>query len=613
MADNNQSVEVVTQVVQENGEAPTTQSKVSAGLDGGISTKDRRRKPKKQRFLRGMLIYVAIFLLVIGAFVAVAWRYAEMWETHRAEYFMDGLVLSSDRADWQQMLRRHLPDTYPEYEDGSALAYDILSPALSVGKVSYIKLPFTTSPTYTLFSDGVPFATMTLRDVSGGAFGLSDWEIDSMVFYREYFTTVDFPTLNVTVPEGAVLCVNGVEIRDRETEAVAYPAISVFEAGTEGLAKCTKYTFDDIYFSPRLSATLDGVELQLVSDGGDYYFLYPKSATHTLKLTAPVGIDVYVGGVRLDESVASREEIDGELGELDDGGTGTLPRLSVWTIDGLFGDVEVYGEVSGKAVAIKSASDGEYVFETPEDCKYTVTVILPSGAELYINGTLISPDRKVTGGASAEELALGFTALGKYEVSELGVVDGAVPQFDKYVINGYLALPNIEAKMNGESIEMAGMSVNAYSVRCDFDFAVGDKFDEARAAQAADFTRKYLEYICDGGAWLDPANKENFEANYAALKAAMVEGTSGYVGVMESYRDVNKMPKYDSFTLDSSESDKYVIYSDKSQSCRVSFKLTRTRTEGGVTVSDTLEGSMMVLLVFYENEWRVWSFIYSES
>ena len=381
------------------------------------------------------------------------------------------------------------------------------------------------------------------------------------------------------------------------------------------LAKLIKYAklkANNISNYPELSATLEGASLICEQMGeGEYFFYYPESAMHSISVTVPVGVDAYVSGIKLTEEWASRTEIDGELGALDDGGTGTLPRLSVWTVGNLFGEVEVEAKIGETEVALLSNEGGNYKFDTPAECKYTLTVILPTGAELFVNGKAIAANDKTS--ATAEDIAYGFTALGRYEVSELGVIEGGVPNFDKYTLTGYLAEPNVTAKLGGIELPLAGKSVSGYEMRCDFDYTAGDVFDAERIAAAEKFAESYLAYICGGGAWQDPANEKAFNDNYNAIKAQMIEGTAGYVGVMESYRDVNQMPKYDSFTVDSKTATDLVAYTEKSLSCRVEFSVTRTRTVEGVQQTDTLTGSISVLQVLYKGEWRVWSFVYSPA
>jgi hypothetical protein len=93
----------------------------------------------------------------------------------------------------------------------------------------------------------------------------------------------------------------------------------------------------------------------------------------------------------------------------------------------------------------------------------------------------------------------------------------------------------------------------------------------------------------------------------------MIVGTAGYVAVMESYREVNMMPKYDSLSVDSKNTCELVEYTDISLSCKVEFSVTRTRTVDGAAQTDILSGSISILQVLYQGEWRVWSFVYSNK
>lgn len=608
----------ITSMSETAGECGDVSSKIGIGLDAHFEGGARRRHPKSHRLLKGLLAYFSAALLAIGILIVVSWRFAEIREGSRAELFVDNFIAESNLSVWQQQLRLNLPKTYPQYEDASKLAYDVLSPAFELGEITYLKC-ITPSPegypVFELFSDGEHFASLVIKDTSIGLFSMGQWEIERIEFNFEYFDNVDFPEYRIILPEGALLSVNGVEIdpTHKEKYSVTYPALSIVEKG-HAVAPCDLYIFNDVYFIPELKASLDGTELMLAeSDGNEFFFYYPEDSMRVVNVIVPVGVDAYVSGILLTEEWARRVEIDGELGDLDDGGTGTLPRLSVWTVENVFGEVEVEAKIGETQVELLSNDNGTYKFATPDECKYTLTVIIPANAELFVNGKAIASDKKEEGGADAEDIAYGFTALGKYEVSELGVIEGGVPNFDKYILTGYLAEPNITAKMGDSELPLAGKILDGYNVRAEFDFSAGDTFDSDRIAAAEKFAESYLAYICGGGAWNDPSNEKTFKENYNALKAQMIEGTAGYVGVMESYRDVNMMPKYDSFNINSKDVTNLVAYTEKSLSCRVDFSVTRTRTVDGAEQTDILAGSISVLQVLYEGEWRVWSFVYSPA
>ena len=612
------SKQKINSMARTGGNRSEISSKIGIGIDAAFARGEKRRHPKANALLKALIVYFCVGFLIVSSLTVVFWRFIEINEAGKAEVFVENFIKEKDLEAWRQQLRLNLPKTYPAYENASKLAYDVLSPAFELGEITYLRRITPSAegyPVWELFSDGVRFASLVIRDASVGLFAPGEWEAVRVEFDISYFGDIDFPEYRVILPAGAELTVNGAAIDPsmKEKYTVTYPALSIAEEGHD-VAPCDIYLFNDVYFIPELSAALGGESLVCEQIGvGEWFFYYPASAMHSISVTVPVGVDAYVSGIRLTEDWASREEIDGELGQLDDGGTGTLPRLSVWTVDKLFGEVEVEAMIGDVPVALLSSEGGNYKFDTPTECKYTVTVLLPAGAELFVNGRAIPQDTRIPEGASAEDIAYGFTALGRYEVSELGVISGALPDFDKYVITGYLAEPNVTVKFKGEEIPLAGKSVTGYEVRCDFDYSAGDSFDAERIAAAEKFAESYLAYICGGGAWNDPANEKTFNDNYNSLKAQMIEGTAGYVGVMESYREVNLMPKYDSFVIGDKKTVDPVAYTDKSLSCRVEFTVTRTRTVDGVAQTDTLTGSISVLQVLYKGEWRVWSFVYEQT
>ena len=233
---------------------------------------------------------------------------------------------------------------------------------------------------------------------------------------------------------------------------------------------------------------------------------------------------------------------------------------------------------------------------------------LPAGAEATVNGKPLDATSKAAEGASAEELGTGMTFLGKFGVTELSVVPDAVPAFDKYVITGYLAMPKITAKLGDTELVEAGVRVNEYDVLWEFDYPIGEKPDEERMNSSKKFANAYIEYICDGGAWDHPENSKAFNENYEALLSSMVEGTAGFMGIMQSYGAVYKLPQSSSYKIESISVTDAITYTPSCISTQVRYTLNRTAMLNGESVTATYEGSIMVLQVLYGNEWRVWSF-----
>ena len=113
-------------------------SKIGIGLDAHFEGGERRRHPKSHGLLKGLLAYFSAALLVIGILIVVSWRFAEIREASRADLFVETYIAEKDIDGWRQQLRLSLPGFYPEYEDASKLAYDVLSPALELGDITHL-------------------------------------------------------------------------------------------------------------------------------------------------------------------------------------------------------------------------------------------------------------------------------------------------------------------------------------------------------------------------------------------------------------------------------------------------------------------------------------------
>ena len=97
----------------------------------------------------------------------------------------------------------------------------------------------------------------------------------------------------------------------------------------------------------------------------------------------------------------------------------------------------------------------------------------------------------------------------------------------------------------------------------------------------------------------------------------MIEGTAGYVGVMESYRDVFMMKHWDSYTAGEFSFGDYIRYTDSCVSCRVGTDLVTVRETAGASGEPATETErstvvMNILQVLYRGEWRVWGFTFEQ-
>ena len=630
-----------------------TARETAADADGKAKTlysdiRRRRRSPKKQRFLKGMLIYAAAFLLVTAACGVIWSRVVERIGDADPGNCAGDLLYNTDQSGWRRYLSAYYPGNCREYEEGERVAKEVLSGLLTVGKVSWLENPALAYsgetgdcgipagaqvaealPSsvrlrgYDVFSDGKLFATLVIYSSGEGFLPfLNGWNIWNIFFSTDYIFgesgTPGFPETKVYLPAGAELVLNGVASpeADRTDHGAVYFDLQPGE--TESPAY-DMLTFDRLFFAPELSASLAGESLELVRDDEAriYRFRYPGSSTHQVTVTVPAGVTVMIGDAEVTEEWAEKSSVEGELGELDDGGTGTRPILTVWKISGLFGKESVSAEIGGKQLELQSSEGGNYIFKTPPECKYTLTVTAPAGSVVKVNGRPAGEVSPVK--ADPAEIGSGGTVLGLYDVYELGSIPQALPEIDRYVLTGYLAVPEVSAELNGVRLEAADFRVTGYDIRVEFDFLPESEsaYDPARLAVARAFASDYIRYICGGGAWEDPGNTEIFNANYESILSGMIEGTAGYVGVMESYRDVFMMKHWDSYTAGEFSFGDYIRYTDSCVSCRVGTDLVTVRETAGASGEPATETErstvvMNILQVLYRGEWRVWGFTFEQ-
>lgn len=88
--------------------------------------------------------------------------------------------------------------------------------------------------------------------------------------------------------------------------------------------------------------------------------------------------------------------------------------LDVWSFNGLFFEPEITAEYAGQPLTVLSSDNGKYIFNTPDECRFALTVIVPQGAEVTVNGKKLGSAERA-GSARLPTLraakhARGFTA-----------------------------------------------------------------------------------------------------------------------------------------------------------------------------------------------------------
>ncbi len=576
----------------------------------------RRRHPKRHVFLKGMIIYSAIVVILIAVLLCIGWKYASLRDDALPERMIELMISRKDKEYWIDLLKNELPRTYPEYEDGTRLANEVLADIYDIGDLTYIKYAArddASSPTFLIISDGMPMAEITLKSSSDRLFGLGDWEIDKIDFRRSYFEAkgIAFKTYTISVFEGATLYVNGKTISaDTAEHGGTYPALSRCEMSLAADVRCDVYTLEGIYYEPNITAMLNGCELELMTAAdGTVYFEPTADMIHTVSATVPGGVTVRINGVKATEEWAELTKAEGSSGPLDENGDGSRQVLDVWTFKGLFFDPEITAEYLGTKLEVLSSDGGDYIFDTPDECRFTLTVLAPHGAEITVNGKTLTPS---TTAATNDDLEGGSTLPGLYGVGcfKLGNV---TPSFDKYTVSGFLVHPVISAVLDGVELPITSDTTYGYYITCEFDIPDTLLSDEAKQDDAVktaiksaeQFADSYFAYIACGGNMGE--NYTAFDEAYGEMLQILDKKTPAYLRLMEGYAEAYRAGAYSELET-SATATAYTYYAEGYIGIRIDYELTLSNpaktdnsenatTDGSEAATNTAQrtGSLYVL------------------
>ena len=583
-----------------------------------LRTHSKRRHPKRHIFLKGMIIYSVLMLVIIAVLACVGWKYASLRDDMLPEREIEKIIEKNDLSGWRQLLLTELPKTYPAYEDGARLAREVLADRLEVGEVTYLKYAATDrkNPVFLLLSDGIPMAEVTLRCDDERFFGVGEWDIAAVSFRQSFFESlgVEFRTVTVAAFEGSILSVNGCTIdRSSAEEGGRYPALLPCEEARSSEVPCDIYTLEGIYYEPEISATLNGSTLTvLTAADGTRYFSPGEGMTNSVSVTVPSGVTVSLNGVNTDKSWAQHSYTDGTLGALDEGGDGTPQLLEVWRVDGLFFTPEITAQYSGKPLNLLSEDNGHYVFETPDECRFTLVVLAPRGAVVTVNGRTLDSASAVPGGASLADLEGGMTLPGLYGVSGFEA-NSVVPAFDKYIVSGFLAHPTVTASLEGAELMIADDRTEGYFITAEFDIPTADVPSDSSLTSlleaATAFAENYFDYISCGGNMGN--NYAAFDESYGVMLGTLERGTPAFLRLMESYASVYRSPAYSSHEAERTAPTAITKYSENCISVEIEYSLLlKNGTDADAAAEpDKRFGTLEVLMVNKNGTWRVLSYI----
>ncbi len=539
-----------------------------------MSTKPRKAKNGSGSFLRGLAIYIGIFLLIAAAVLILLWCFMSAYERSLPEkalipYTSEGGTALLDAAARSK-------------SDDSALL-DYLYPLKLEGReITYRKKAgeFTTAkPVYSILADGEAYFTLTLKEGEEIGFGMRLWETDILTADEAYFAT-ERHTLTITAPAEAEVSVNGriLTAADVEADGLRYRDVNPYEASLAELA-CTKYRIEGLFTPPEVIAVYEGVALNPSSEG-DYSYVFLPGQARTITVKAPSTATVTVNGYILtaDYVVDSTSYTDVQPEEK---GIANLPTELTYRLDYIYSEPEVACHLNNAAIA-GEAADNTYHYPYPASAKYTATIRLPESASLMAAGGAVDMAR-ITSKGEAYEVLAGLEAY-----------IGTLPTGVTYTVDGLYLKPTFTAADETGALGITRETTDGYAYTVEFARISDGEHDTEIPLT---MLRRYIEYTAYGSS--------NTQQNYEAVLPYVVSGSPVAKLLRESVESIKWNSVFSTITYNDIGARNFVDYGENCYTCELycDVQLTRWGAERHYV------SAWDITCIKTANGWRVWDMV----
>lgn len=474
----------------------------------------KKRKPKERHlsaFAKGAIIYTlsltALFAVLIGVLAVFLGTYEKNLPEKVAERFTYQL-----KGETMSALVKEAAGELGEFETPELLIERTEHLSGEIRQAKLAKEYTAAVPTYRLICGEGDIGKLTLRRAEkDAAFGIAGFEVDTVTLYPESVPgAIERTSVRICVPSGAALTVNGIAASEKyiTERGVSYTGRTLVTGDT----LCDIYVIDRLCLVPELEVEWGGTKSVLcVSSGRADWF---GEAERTFVLTVPSGADVSVAGMTPSESLAEGGELTEALNEFEKHLGDALPKTLSYTVLRMGEDEDISVSVGGKALEGEWFDDGKkLIYLYTDESKFSVSAVIPMGAELYINGIKASEEY-----IAGEKEFEGLSGV-KYLSSDPEKLTGV-----HYEIGGFLCEPSITAKIGDAELPLCSLSRNEQTFSAEFYGMTSDT--EAIKTAADSFIRTYFNYVANGAVGI--------EENYNALIALMKNGSPGYKQIQRS-------------------------------------------------------------------------------
>ena len=303
---------------------------------------------KKSRFGLAFGIFTAVLAVLIIAACTVLWFYLDAYESTRPEQAMQEFAQLADEEYWSSAVEGAFTVGETPFEDREELMEELCMSVIRENPLEWREDEGYSADNmvYMVSAGGKDICRVTLDEMTengDAGFGFTYLQVTRVELLAS-FTAPEAHEITITVPAGATVSVNGVELTDDYIDAemaIDNAALPDLEANIADRLY-TVYTVTGLYAPVEVSAVdAEGESIAVEGEATD------DSVTFALgegqldyRILVPEGSTISVNGVELDESYNTGDTVvPAFLEGFSD--YGTLPELELWLVEGLHTQPEI--------------------------------------------------------------------------------------------------------------------------------------------------------------------------------------------------------------------------------------------------------------------------------
>lgn len=245
---------------------------------------------KKNLFLRALLIYCLVLIIIIGAGLFVLHRFLVSYEASRPDNTAEEFMATRDRDFWLDGLQELIDAGFSEFSlPGASLSdYGIDTDAAISWRSNAGESK--TEQSYDVRLGSSKICTLLLRSSNDVGFGLKSWVVSDWEFTMPGGTDI-----RLSVPTGCTARINGVEVGSGYITDVGSITLSL-EHDFDIPPAAEIYEIRDMMGPAEIKAfDSDGTELEAVSVSPGHVEFLPEP-TRGFSFLALEGAEVYING-----------------------------------------------------------------------------------------------------------------------------------------------------------------------------------------------------------------------------------------------------------------------------------------------------------------------------